>query len=348
VPELLEHDLEHVFRHTSYLWEGLRGRRLFLTGGTGFFGCWLLESFLHANKRLVLDASVVVLTRDPKRFRRKAAHLACHPAVSLVEGEVQSFAFPPGPFAWIIHAATDVRGSGSGEQSLSLLDTIVQGTRRALEFARHCGAHRFLLTSSGAVYGRQAPTISQVGEDHPGAPDVASQVAAYGEGKRLAELLCTLYARRYGLQTKVARAFAFTGPYLPLDGGLAVGDFIRDGLAGRPIRVAGDGTALRSYLYAADLAIWLWTILVRAPVARPYNVGSPFPCTIRELADIVARHFGTTVEVGGVAIPGRPPERYLPSVARAEAELGLHAWVPLTEAVTRTATWHQRQARRAA
>jgi nucleoside-diphosphate-sugar epimerase len=231
---------------------------------------------------------------------------------------------------------------------LSLLDTIVHGTRRTLEFARQCGAERFLLTSSGAVYGRQEPTRAEVGEEERAAPDLASPGATYGEGKRVAEMLCTLYARRYGLQTKIARAFAFTGPYLPVDGSLAVGNFIRDGLAGLPIRVAGDGTPVRSYLYAADLAIWLWTILVRAPVCRPYNVGSSSACTIRELAGMVAQHFGTTVEIARSPSPGVTAERYVPSVVRAGAELGLHIWIPLVEGIRRTARWHQVQKSQAA
>src|SRR5258708_16839279 len=92
-------DLDHVLAHTTGLWDALRGQRWFLTGGTGFFGCWLLESFLHANERLDLNARVTVLTRDPEAFVRKAPPLAVHPAVELHPGDVRSFVFPSCPFA---------------------------------------------------------------------------------------------------------------------------------------------------------------------------------------------------------------------------------------------------------
>lgn len=344
---LLPEDLHHVLSHTAGLWAELRGGRLFITGGTGFFGKWLLESFLAANAAHDLNARVTVLTRSASAFVSQAPHLAAHPAVQLYEGDVRTFNFPDGPYTHVIHAATTSATNVNEADPEAMLDIIIRGTRRTLDFARHAGVRQFLLTSSGAVYGRQPPDLSHVPEDYPGAPDPLDPRSAYGEGKRVAEHLCAVAHAHHGLGATVARCFAFVGPHLPLDTHFAVGNFLRDGLGGGPIRVTGDGTPYRSYLYAADLAVWLWAVLLRGRPGRAYNVGSDADLTIATLARAVAAYFHTDVEIARPPSPDRPAERYVPDTRRAARELGLRAWTDLGTALDRTARWHRGLPRRA-
>ncbi len=338
VKPLDRQDLDHVLEHTAGLWEPLRGRRLFISGGTAFFGVWLVESFLRANDRLGLQAKALVLSRNPGAFLGKAPHLAGQPALDFLQGDMGTFPFPRGEFACVIHGATEPE---AGLEPLEIFERNIDGTRRLLEFARRAGVERFLFTSSGAVYGRQPADLTLVPEDYAGAPPTVEAASAYGQAKRVSEFLSVAYARRYGFTATIARCFAFVGPHLPLDANYAVGNFIRDALAGGPIRIRGDGTPRRSYLYAADLAIWLWTILLRGESCRPYNVGSEEDLSIADLARTVAAAIdpATTVEVAGRPDPSRPPERYVPSTRRAREELGLAARVALGEAIRRTATW---------
>jgi nucleoside-diphosphate-sugar epimerase len=335
-------DLEYVLGSTRYLWEELRGCRLFITGGTGFMGCWLLESFIWANDALGLEATAVVLTRNQEGFRRKAPHLFAHPAIHLHQGDVWSFEVPEGKFSHIIHAATQSSTNLNSESPLLMLDTIIQGTRKTLELARKCGVSKFLLTSSGAVYGKQPRGITHLPEDYRGGPDPLGPDSAYGEGKRTSEFLCSVYSRQYGLEVKIARCFAFVGPYLPLGAHFAIGNFIRDGLAGKAIQVRSDGSAYRSYLYAADLAIWLWTILLKGTSCYPYNVGSEHAMSIGDIARLTGGLFQPPREVQ-IALkldPKKAGERYIPLTLRARSELGLHESVGLPQAIRRTVNWH--------
>jgi dTDP-glucose 4,6-dehydratase len=338
----LAQDLDHVLEQTRSVWEELRGARLFVTGGTGFFGCWLLESFAWACDRLQLGASMTVLTRSPEAFREKAPHLAAHPAIRMQQGDVRSFAFPEGRFSHVIHGATEASAKLIREQPLLMLDTIIDGTRRTLDFAVASGVRRFLLLGSGAVYGTQPPEVIHIPETYQGAPDPNDPREVYGEGKRVAELLGSVYAQAHGLSFLIARCFAFVGPYLPLDTHFAIGNFILDCMQERSIEIRGDGTPYRSYLYAADLAAWLWTILARGESCRPYNVGSEQCLTIVELGQEVRAALGSRVgiTVGSEPIPGRLPQRYVPDTHRARRELGLRESVSLQDAIRRTAAWH--------
>jgi dTDP-glucose 4,6-dehydratase len=334
--------LELILEQTAPLWEEVRGQRLFLTGGTGFFGCWLVESFCYANGQLGLQAEATILTRNPAAFAKKCPHLAADAAVKLHAGDVRNFSFPSGEYKYVIHAATETSGKQAAETPTELFSTIIAGTERVLEFAATQGTEKFILTSSGAVYGKQPPELTHVPETYGGAPDPLNPANVYAEGKRVAELLCAIYQQRGGLDCKIARGWAFCGPYLPLDRHFAIGNFIGDVLAGRPIQIQGDGSARRSYLYAADLAVWLWTILFRAPALVPVNIGSAHDLSILELAQTVAATLDpqTEIRVAQQLVPGAVPSRYVPCVDRARELLGLRPTIGLEECIRRTAAWH--------
>lgn len=336
-------DLDRLLATTAGLWDHYRGARLFVTGGTGFFGGWLLEALTWANARLGLGVRATVLTRDAEGFRRRRPHLAGDPAVSLLEGDVLALEPLDGPFTHVVHAATAASARLNVEQPLVMFDTIVEGTRRVLEVARRSGARRLLFTSSGAVYGPQPPDLSHVPEGWSGAPDPLAAGSAYGEGKRAAELLCTLHGAAHGYEAVVARCFAFAGPYLPLDQHFAIGNFVLDALRGGPIRVQGDGTPYRSYLYGADLAAWLWTLLARGRAARVYHVGSEAAISVADLARTVARVLQVEhgVSIAREPVRGAPAARYVPATARTRSELGLSETFTLEESIARMATFAQ-------
>ncbi len=388
VPPLLQEDLEHVLTHTKPLWEQVRGGRIFVTGATGFFGTWLLETFLYANDQLKLGAELVGLSRNPAAFAAKAPHIVNHPAITMHAGDVRDFIFPNptftirdgdlsqytrpqndflnhscmkhtthdfkndfetkssqnlihsnsesrvGKFSHVIHAGTT---SSAPVPPLEMLETITRGTRRALDFAVACEAKRFLFVSSGAVYGDARSEQHRFSEEDSTAPDPMNAASAYGEGKRFAELLCRLYHDNHQLETTIARCFAFVGPHLPLDAHFAIGNFLRDALEKKPIVIKSDGQSQRSYLYAADLMIWLWTILFKGEPCRPYNVGSEHALTIKQLAEKVHEtlQLNESVQIG----TGGKTSCYVSDTTRAQQELSLKEWVSIEESVRKYFDW---------
>ena len=306
-----------------------------ITGGTGFFGRALLRCWRESESSTVMPK---VLTRDPHRFSREHPDLALR--ADWRQGDVlEPDSLPAAPeFGYVLHAAAD---STYGDRlgPLERYDQIVTGTRNMLNYAVASGAKRFLLTSSGGVYGRQPAHLERMPEDYMGMPDPMSPASAYGVAKRAAEHLCALYAEQHGLQVVVARCFAFVGQDLPLDVHFAIGNFIRDALWADEIIVQGDGTAIRSYMDQRDLADWLMTLLMHGKSGEAYNVGSDRGISIADLAylvrDVVSP--GKPVRILGKAVGNAERNRYVPDIGKAERDLGLKCKYGLEEAIRHAA-----------
>ena len=294
-------------------------KRLFVTGGTGFFGKSILSRIKDRE-----DCDLTILSRDPAAFRAANPAFAALPFVRWVAGDVRDFDFAAvrGDFDAIIHAATPATTTLADGEMTSI---IVEGTERILAFARDRAIQTILFTSSGAVYG---PQTAPVAEDAPCAP-----TTAYGRGKLAAEKM--LLAS--GLDVRIARCFAFTDPYLNRRIHYAIGNFIQNALDGQPIVVKGDGTPQRSYLYADDLVDGLFAILERGAPGRAYNVGSPEAISIRDLAFAVRDALGAPCDVQILGAPtNQPPQVYVPVTTRIERELGVRLVTPLAAAIQKS------------
>jgi dTDP-glucose 4,6-dehydratase len=291
-------DLEHIFQNTQGVWESFREKSIFLTGGTGFFGKWLLESFIYANEKLNLNARLTTLTRNPESFLLEFPfYNQYYNSIKFVKGDILSFDFNlEDKFQYIIHAATAASESLNKGNPLLMLDTITLGTRRVLDFAIAQPIESFLFVSSGAIYGKQPFDVSHINESQSFKIDINNPNSAYAEGKRIAELYCSTYFHKLNLPVKIARCFAFVGPYLPLDTHFAIGNFINNVLKNEDIVIKGDGSTMRSYMYASDLMIWLWNILINGKFNEPYNVGSDESISISELAKLISK-FDSDIKV---------------------------------------------------
>jgi nucleoside-diphosphate-sugar epimerase len=316
-------------------WQTLAGLSIFVTGGTGFVGKWLLATLLDADQTLGLDCRITVLSRDPAAFERAWPAMAGQ--VNWIAGDVRDFTMSSEQFDVIIHAATDVVSQVSPND---VFLTCLNGTRRVLELASHCRASRLLLVSSGAIYGPLPSRMTHVPETYLGGPDPLLASSAYGEGKRVSEWLCA-QAAVDGLKVKIARVFALVGPHLPLNKQFAIGNFLSAAMASEQIVIHGDGTPHRSYMYAADMAAWLWAVLIKGEPSRAYNIGSDASISIRALAERVSLILNRkpNICVQQQAVPGAESLRYVPDISRARHELRLPAPLELDEAILRTARW---------
>jgi nucleoside-diphosphate-sugar epimerase len=330
--------------------QDLRDQSILITGGTGFFGKWLLSYLCHANQTHQLNLTLFVLSRNPTKFLEENPEFrqSTLESVRWITGDVRSFNFDL-PVDYVIHAATEASEKLNKEDPAEMLSVTIEGTRNLLKQCASSRKCRILLTSSGAVYGTQNSETVHQPDDSMNGPDTTQPYSAYAEGKRVSELLASIHSYQTDHEVILARCFAFVGPYLPLNAHFAVGNFISNCLNGEKILIKGDGTPHRSYLYAADLVIWLITLLVRGRTRTSYNVGSEETMSIAELAHSVAKIWKdlsglvVPVEVLGRALPNAPVARYVPATTRAREALSLVQKFSFEESMRDTFNFYREQ-----
>jgi nucleoside-diphosphate-sugar epimerase/putative flippase GtrA len=317
----------------------LQGKTVFITGGTGFFGKWLLLEIDYLNRKYNAAVKMTVLSRGPDDFIKRYPEFAKTEGLSFLKGDVRNFEFPSEHFDYIIHGAAELTADVSDE----IYSIIVDGTNRVLEFAKKAGVKRLLFISSGAVYGKQPTEIINIPESFLDSVDFTIPESAYGKAKYEAEKCCL---ENHSFETLIARPFAFVGPFLPLDGHFAAGNFIRNALLKQTLIINGDGTPLRSYMHSADMVNWLLNILLKGKDKYAYNVGSSQAVSILELAQAVADsvNYPLEIEVKKKAEPGQAACAYVPDTRLAEMELGLKQNLSLKESLKETINWYSSQA----
>lgn len=297
-------------------------RRIFITGGTGFFGKSILDYRLR-HPDFLKGCDITILSRNPGTFIAQNSYLVQQLGLQFCEGDVRSFTGESlGDFDALIHAATPAVTTLPDEEMTS---TIIGGTQRVLEFAHSHHVKKLLFTSSGAVYGPQSAPVDETIPCRP--------TTAYGEGKLRAEQMCI----GSGIPTTIARCFAFIGPFLNRRIHFAIGNFIQNCLDGEPIIIKGDGTPIRSYLFADDLVEWLFAILERGSANRAYNVGAAEAFSIRAIAEQVRTTLGSQVPIRVLGVSkASSPSVYVPRIDRIQNELSLQAKTPLHEAILKS------------
>lgn len=344
---LPKEDLEQIIQTACRDFQSLHRARFFLTGCTGFFGKWLIESLLAANHELSLGLHLTILSRNPAKLCATLPYLEANKSVKLLKGDIISVNLSAlKTCTHIIHGA-NLPYDGSLSWPLEHMNVAITGTRRILENAT--GEHpSMLLLSSGAVY----KTLESVGG--PRAPDAAfkeqqvvnasylKEAEVYSLTKRFLESYATALGGEHGITVSIARCFAFSGPYIPLHSTQALGNFIYQAITGQDIVIKGDGTPVRSYMYGADMVVWLLALLARGAHGVPYNVGSQEAHSIAETASIVAKVAPQALAVkilSDSSVIGNAPSVYVPDTTLAQQELALHCNVSLEQSVIKMFAW---------
>lgn len=309
---------------------------LLLIGGTGFFGKSFLDSFQRGDLHAWGVDKVIAMSRNADQLKQTAPQLVDH-RVELLNADIGTVNSLPAA-DYVVHAAasTDARNYLSRPESekKNIQAGVLNYCSLAPKFHKNS---KIVYVSSGAVYGVQPEEIEFLSEDAPiiSLEDMPEHKRDYAMAKRDAEDAIFQLCNKHEIRASIARCFAFVGPWLPRDQHFAIGNFIEDGLQGRPIQVKATYPVYRSYMHADDLVPWLMTMAENAEAhCETFNVGSDQPVDMGELARLVAKQLNVHAMI--------PPQsktsfdRYIPSVQKAKSKLGLDLKLDLPTAIQST------------
>lgn len=305
-----------------------------IVGGTGFFGRAIFRQIDDWYKTF---GRIGILSRGKTELSNFKSFK--NTPLNYYNGDVSlhdSFSIDS-RYTHVVHMASN-SSYGHLYDDKTRFNEIFIGTLNVLRLAASVGAKRFLYISSGAVYGdylnKKQPVIESITNSN--GPHCIPSV--YGQAKFQAENLCLLYGRQLRLQVSIARCFSFLGPDLPIDKHYAAGSFINDAinLSKTSIDIKGSGAEVRSYMDQRDLVKWLQTILVYSDPESIYNVGSDKPIKLHDLAILIKNLIAPSkiLKIFNQQPGYHTNHYYVPSNAKANAELGLQPMFSLKESVT--------------
>lgn len=355
--DIVATDLEYICTAGADALGRIAGDELLITGGAGFLGHYLVQAATHWNRRGgAKPIRVTVFDNFSRGVPEWLTRLAEQKALTLVKHDM-SQPLPGGmaDFPWIIHAASIASPTYYRRDPIGTMDANVNGLRNLLDkfhAQKKAGkpAKGFLFFSSSEIYGDPDAKNIPTREDYRGQVSCTGPRACYDEAKRYGETLCVNFARQHGLPTRQARPFNNYGPGLKITDGRVIPDFARDIFAGRDIVMLSDGSATRTFCYAADSITGYYKVLARGHDGEGYNIGTETPeISMRDLATKVAtlgkELFGYAGKVVTKASADPDylvdnPNRRCPVIEKARAHLDFNPTVTLDEGLRRSLIWY--------
>lgn len=308
----------------------LSNKKIFLTGGTGFFGQNIISAIQKINEELEKPIRVTVLTRKLSNYK-----FSPDSNIDLVEGDIYSKISLKNDFDFLINAAVPTYTELNSNPDKDLIKQIILSTNNIIEWANLNPSIKVLHTSSGAVYTGLKEKIYF--EENYADLKIYPNMTAYAIGKIESEKLFHDIAN---FHFTIARCFAFTGSFLPLEHSFAVGNFIRDIINKQDIIIKGNGLSQRSYLHTSDLVLWLLTLLSKAKANSTYNLGSDQAITIKDLAELTVKICKSKSQIK-ILNEEKNQSIYIPSIDKARKDFSLDVFNDLETSIFKTYQYYQ-------
>jgi len=294
---------------------------ILITGGAGFLGSNLCKYLLKDERNFIYCVDNLI-TGNKKNLEE----IMDHPRFSFYEYDITCLTVPIDlRFVWlneIYHLACIASPPKYKSHSLETLITSFQGTKNMLELARVSNS-KILFSSTSEVYGD--PLIHPQNEEYYGNVNTVGERSCYDEGKRVAETLIYEYRRLYNVDAKIVRIFNTYGPFMDIDDGRVITNFIKQVAANMPLIINGNGSQTRSFCYVDDMIEGLYKMM-DSDEKGPINIGNPFcEFSLNELVVKFEDCYSKKLKVVYIESTENDPKQRKPDISKANKLLG---WTP--------------------
>lgn len=333
----ISQDIEKIIQKNILSKTFFKDKIILITGGTGFFGKWLLNFFITLNSKYSANIKIFVISRNPDQFLKDNNQDKFYDEINFIKSDLKTVNLKGKKFDYCFHmATTNAKETFQGESNLNKLDFLYASTNNLLTQLKYCNLEKILFTSSGVVYG-PATEISNFNEESLSAPSMMHESSGLAEGKRLAEYLVSYYSKENKYKYSIARCFSFIGQHLPTDLHYAVGNFINDAKTKNEIIINGSGKDIRSYLYIGDAISWLISIFMNDNENSVFNVGSEKQISIYDLALLVKEICKSNAKI---VVLNKEASKdnfhrkiYAPDIKKIKNKLNIHEYTSLSEGI---------------
>lgn len=300
--------------------------RVLITGGAGFIGSHLSESFVKRGDEVLCVDNLLTGERE------NIAPLLGHPRFSYFERDVTQFIHVDGPLDFVLHFASPASPVDYLEMPIQTMKVGSLGTHNALGLAKAKKA-LFLLASTSEVYGD--PLVKPQGENYWGHVNPIGPRGVYDEAKRFAEAMTMAYHRYHRLNTRIVRIFNTFGPRMRMKDGRVVPNFIQQALKGEGLTVYGNGTQTRSFMYIDDLVRGIHRLL-EVEHHLPVNLGNPEELSVLDFAKKILKLTGSSSPIVHCPLPQDDPQVRQPDISKAREIMGWEPQITIDEGLKRT------------
>lgn len=348
INSIIQADVEHILDRLGDSVGAFAGKTVLVTGASGLIGSYLVETlaFLNTKKIVSSPCHIIALQRRPITKNHRLGYLVDRDDVEFVAHDASVPYDPSSRADYLVHAAGMSAPAFFLSYPLETIDVNVGGIRCILEYAKKNGSASVLYMSSGEIYGNPPPEQIPTPESYAGNVAISDPRACYTSSKRLAETLCRIYFEKYGVPVKIARPFIVYGPGLGISDRRVMADFIRSGLAGKPITMLTEGKDTRSYCYIADATVAFLFLLLSSANGEAFNVASDLEeVSIFDLAKLVHKICNitkpVTIKKKETSFIQGAPNRVFPDISKLKKTFGYKPNVGIEEGLRRTIEWNK-------